>query len=119
MRLHEVFLNLVSNAVKFTGPGGRVIVSMAIEPGSGSDAGQVRIDVADTGIGIPIEECERVFEKFHRIAGPEYPGTGLGLAISREFVARHGGSLTVESTVGLGSIFSVRLPLPAASESAA
>ena len=60
---------------------------------------------------MPEDERERIFEKFHRIAGPEYPGTGLGLSIARELVARHGGRLTVDSTVGLGSRFSVVLPL--------
>ena len=64
----------------------------------------------DTGIGVPEDEQERIFEKFHRIAGPEYPGTGLGLSIARELVVRHGGTLTLESTVGLGSRFSVLLP---------
>jgi signal transduction histidine kinase len=109
-RLQEAFLNLVSNAVKFTGPGGTVRVVTELEPPA-TDGQQVRIDVVDTGIGIPAEEHERIFEKFHRLAGPEHGGTGLGLAIAREFIARHGGSLTVESTVGLGSCFSVRLPL--------
>ena len=121
--LHEVFLNLVSNAVKFTGPGGSVSVTARLEPGTqlapGSSARQVRIDVVDSGIGIPPEEQELIFQKFHRIAGPAYQGTGLGLAIAREFVTRHGGSLTVESTVGLGSSFSVVLPLTREAVSAA
>jgi signal transduction histidine kinase len=113
VRLHEVFLNLVSNAVKFTRPGGTVRVEIEVEPEPSPwlDGPTVRIDVTDTGIGIPADEQERVFEKFHRIAGPEYAGTGLGLAIARAFVEHHGGTLTVESTVGLGSRFSVVLPL--------
>lgn len=113
-RLHEVFLNLVSNAVKFTRPGGTVRVVAEVEPSDESDRLQVRIDVTDSGIGIPADEHERIFQKFHRIAGPEYPGTGLGLAIARAFVVRHGGTLSVESTVGLGSRFSVVLPLASA-----
>jgi signal transduction histidine kinase len=119
VRLHEVFLNLVSNAVKFTGPGGTVRVVAKIEPLPEPEGREVRIDVIDTGIGIPLEEHERIFEKFHRIAGPAYPGTGLGLAIARELIARHGGRLTVESTVGLGSRFSVVLPLAQTAEAAA
>ena len=115
VRLHEVFLNLVSNAVKFTQPGGTVRVVACVEAPAESNANpMVRIDVVDTGIGVPEEEHERIFEKFHRIAGPEYPGTGLGLSIARELVVRHGGRLTMESTVGLGSRFSVLLPLVAA-----
>ena len=113
VRLHEVFLNLVSNAVKFTQPGGTVRVVAGVEASAASDDQQVRVDVIDTGIGVPEDQRERIFEKFHRIAGPEYPGTGLGLSIARELVARHGGKLTVDSTVGLGSRFSVLLPLAA------
>ena len=112
VRLHEVFLNLVSNAVKFTQPGGTVrVVACSEAPADTYASRLVRIDVIDTGIGVPEEERERIFEKFHRIAGPEYPGTGLGLSIARELVARHGGTLTLESTMGLGSRFSVLLPL--------
>lgn len=115
VRLQEAFLNLVSNAVKFTQPGGTVRVVAGIEPPADASASpMVRIDVIDTGIGVPEEERERIFEKFHRIAGPEYPGTGLGLSIARELVVRHGGTLTLESTVGLGSRFSVLFPLAAA-----
>jgi signal transduction histidine kinase len=118
VRLHDVFLNLVSNAVKFTRPGGIVRVVVEIESSREPGARPVRVDVIDTGIGIPQEEHERIFEKFHRLAGPEYPGTGLGLAIARELVMRHRGSLSVESTVGLGSRFSVLLPQSAVAEPA-
>jgi signal transduction histidine kinase len=111
VRLHEVFLNLVSNAVKFTRPGGTVRVVAGVEAAGGGGDQQVRVDVIDTGIGVPEDQQDRIFEKFHRIAGPEYPGTGLGLSIARELVVRHGGTLTVDSTVGLGSRFSVLLPL--------
>ena len=113
VRLHEVFLNLVSNAVKFTQPGGTVRVVAGVEAPAAGDDQQVRVDVIDSGIGVPENERERIFEKFHRIAGPEYPGTGLGLSIARELVVRHGGRLTLDSTVGLGSRFSVVLPLAA------
>jgi len=111
-RLHEILLNLLSNAVKFTPSGGSVRVT-AVASGD-----QVRIEVADTGIGIPAEHRDRVFEKFHRIGGPEYPGTGLGLAIAREFAQLHGGDLILESTVGLGTVFTVILPAhPAGADS--
>jgi signal transduction histidine kinase len=116
LRLNEIFVNLVSNAVKFTGPGGRVHVKAMAEPAADRPLGDVRVDVVDSGIGVPPEEQERIFEKFHRIGGPEYPGTGLGLAIARALVERHHGTLTVESTVGLGSTFIVRLPLAGAGD---
>jgi signal transduction histidine kinase len=117
VRLHEVFLNLVSNAVKFTQPGGTVRVVAGIEASVAGDGQQVRVDVIDTGIGVAEDEQEKIFEKFHRIAGQEYPGTGLGLSIARELVVRHGGKLSVDSTVGLGSRFSVLLPLAASAAS--
>ena len=116
VRLREVFINLVSNAVKFTGPGGTVRIEAVLESPPDRSAPNVRVDVIDSGIGVPPEEQERIFEKFHRIASPEYSGTGLGLAIARELVRRHGGSLTVESTVGLGSRFTVVLPLAPAED---
>lgn len=111
-RLEEVVRNLISNAIKFTRPGGTVDVALALDVGA--PAGRpaaARIDVVDSGIGIAADEQERIFEKFHRIGGPEQPGTGLGLAIARELARSHGGELTVESTLGLGSRFTVRLPL--------
>jgi signal transduction histidine kinase len=110
-RLRQVLFNLISNAVKFTPRGGAVRVESRLELSSEPDGFCILIDVTDTGIGIRADEHERIFEKFHRIAGPEYPGTGLGLAIARALVNRHGGRLTVESTVGIGSRFSVILPL--------
>ncbi len=66
--------------------------------------------MTDTGIGIAAIDHERVFEKFARLGGPQYAGTGLGLAISRELARLHGGDVTVESTLGLGSRFCLRLP---------
>ncbi len=110
VRLHQIVLNLVSNAVKFT-PGGGIVRMVAVrEAGADVLPHAVRIDVRDTGIGIAAADQERVFEKFQRIAGPEHPGTGLGLAIARELAELHGGTLDLESTVGLGSTFSLRLP---------
>jgi signal transduction histidine kinase len=117
-RLREIVLNLLSNAIKFTPPAGRVRLSAGAEPtpapsGSASPGrpGRVRIDVRDSGIGVAEADQERIFETFVRTAGPSYSGTGLGLAIARELARLHHGDLTVESTVGLGSTFSVDLPL--------
>lgn len=106
-RLREILLNLLSNAVKFTPAGGRVRVSLATD----AETPAVRITVHDSGIGIAIDDRVRIFEKFTRIAGPDVPGTGLGLAISRELARLHRGDLTVESTPGLGSAFTVRIPV--------
>jgi signal transduction histidine kinase len=105
VRVREILLNLLSNAVKFTPAGGSVRVAAT------GEAGRIRIVVEDTGIGIAADHQLRVFDKFHRVAGPEYPGTGLGLAIAREFARLHGGDLTLESALGLGSRFTVVLPV--------
>jgi signal transduction histidine kinase len=104
VRVREILLNLVSNAIKFTPAGGSVRVAATGEPD------RIRIVVEDTGIGIAADQQVRVFDKFHRVAGPEYPGTGLGLAIAREFARLHGGDVTLESALGLGSRFTVMLP---------
>ena len=103
-RLRTVLRNLLSNAVKFTPAHGTIRIEAA---GLEDD---VRIDVADTGIGISPADQAQIFERFHRASAPDVPGTGLGLAIAREYVLLHGGDLTVESTPGSGSRFSVWLP---------
>ncbi|HSK52748.1 MAG TPA: GAF domain-containing sensor histidine kinase [Clostridia bacterium] len=107
-RLRAIVGNLLSNAVKFTLPRGSIVIEAARLPDGG-----VRIDVVDTGIGIAAAEQERVFERFHRAAAPDVPGTGLGLAIAREYARLHGGEVSVESSPGAGSRFSLRLPAPA------
>jgi CheY-like chemotaxis protein len=107
VRLRQVLANLVSNAVKFTAYG-EVVVSVAREPGG------VRFSVRDTGIGIPADKTGDLFEKFIQVDASttrRYGGTGLGLAISHELSAMMGGRLGVESVEGLGSTFSVLLPL--------
>jgi signal transduction histidine kinase len=106
-KLEQVLVNLLSNAVKFTEPGGRVAVSCT------SDAHALRIAVRDTGVGIPADRLESIFDPFvqvdtrlTRTAG----GTGLGLAISRDLARGMGGMLTAESEVGVGSVFTLVLP---------
>lgn len=106
-RIQQIMLNLVGNAVKFT-ESGTVTVSAQVKDG------MLHIQVSDTGIGIPEEEFERIFESFEQVEGSTarpYGGTGLGLAISRQLVELHGGKIWVESTVGKGSTFTFTLPL--------
>ena len=106
-RLKQVLLNLVGNAVKFTPEGGRVWVRADSEDGS------VRVEVGDTGPGIPTEDHERIFLEFQQAGSDaEKPqGTGLGLAVAKKFVEMHGGKIWVESEVGKGSRFFFTLPI--------
>ena len=109
-KLQQILLNLLSNAIKFTEPGGRITLSC--EAGAEPDA-FVRIEVSDTGIGIPTEQLGRVFEPFVQVDAKltrTREGTGLGLAISRDLARGMGGELTVESALGTGSTFTLSLP---------
>ncbi|HZZ38578.1 MAG TPA: PAS domain S-box protein [Acidobacteriaceae bacterium] len=111
LRVKEMLYNLLSNAVKFTPEGGRVWVE-TIEDGSFA-----RVTVADTGIGIPLEEQENIFDKFYQVGNTTRgvrEGTGLGLSITKELVQMHGGWMEVESVPGEGSRFIFRLPLAGA-----
>ncbi len=105
-KTEQILTNLVGNAVKFTREGSVTI--SAIQEGD-----FVRIDVRDTGIGIPKDAFDRIFTPFEQVDGSitrEFGGTGLGLAITRELVELHGGQIWVESEVGAGSSFHVTLP---------
>jgi signal transduction histidine kinase len=106
-RLTQVLDNLVSNAVKFTNDGGKVTVSVR------ADGNDVRLEVADTGIGVPTEEQGQVFSRFFRSSSATrlaIPGTGLGLAISRALVEQHGGTINFASAEGEGTQVVVTLP---------
>jgi signal transduction histidine kinase len=108
-KLNQIVLNLVANAIKFT-PDGGTIVLRARRFG---DA--IEIEVEDTGIGIPEEELDRIFEEFHQVDGSlsrEYGGVGLGLTLVKRLLGLLGGDITVTSTVGAGSTFRVKLPRP-------
>jgi signal transduction histidine kinase len=99
--------NLLDNAIRYTRSTGRVVASVT------ADNGAVVLRVADTGAGIPSKELTRVFERFYRVdraRSRETGGTGLGLAIVRHVAENHGGTVTVESELGMGSTFEVRLP---------
>jgi signal transduction histidine kinase len=105
VKLQVVVESLLDNAVKFTPSGGRVTLEVVREGAS------ARISVADTGVGIPVAEHDKVFSRFHRARNAAaYPGSGLGLAIVRASVERFGGSVEFESS-GAGTRFDVRLPL--------
>jgi adenylate cyclase len=105
--LERVFMNLVSNAVKYTPTGGSVTVR------AWSEDDQIKAEVSDTGIGIPEEALSRIFEEFYRAKNAkslEMEGTGLGLAIAKDVVEQHGGQISLESVAGEGSTFYVTLP---------
>ncbi|MBI4527580.1 MAG: HAMP domain-containing histidine kinase [Deltaproteobacteria bacterium] len=108
-RVKQVLLNLVGNAVKFTPEGGRVWVR------AGSDDGAVRVEVVDTGPGIPSEQHDQIFLEFQQVKpgkGDVKPeGTGLGLALAKKFVEMHGGKIWVDSEVGKGSKFFFTIPI--------
>jgi signal transduction histidine kinase len=106
-RLEQIMLNLMTNAIKFTEPGGRITITCV------ADRQDVRIAVADTGRGIPEDSLESIFEPFVQMKtshGGSREGVGLGLAISRDLARGMGGDLTAESTFGAGSVFTIRLP---------
>ncbi len=108
VKLQQILSNLLSNAVKFTPEGGRVLLKAE------ADATHVVLTVSDTGVGIAAEEQELVFEKFRQGGSAltrEHAGTGLGLSIVRELTALLGGEVTLQSELGRGSTFTVRLPL--------
>jgi PAS domain S-box-containing protein len=111
-RLGQALDNLISNALKFTPPGGRVDVRLR-QLGE-----RVRIEVRDTGLGMSDEDTARVFDRFFRAAATRdhAPGVGLGLTIVKTIVEGHGGSIEVASREGAGTTFSIELPLVAAGE---
>jgi PAS domain S-box-containing protein len=119
-RVRQVLLNLIGNAVKFTPKGSVTVESERLPPGLGaSDAPWVEVRVIDTGIGIAPQDQARVFQDFERAGGnPDRAsgGTGLGLGIARRLVEAMGGEIGVESGLGTGSVFWVRLLLGAADQ---
>ena len=116
--ISQVIVNLLSNAVKYTPPGGSVRVATEVDEA----AGRVRVMVTDTGVGIPEEELEHLFQKFYRVAAnnKHAKGTGLGLNLVKQIVEKaHNGRVFVTSKVGEGSTFGFELPLAVAEMAAA
>lgn len=106
-RIGQVFVNLIHNAIKFTRPGGRIIIS------GYSDRGRVVFKIEDTGVGIEPESLQRIFERFYKIdRARSSGGTGLGLSIAKHLIESHNGKIWVESEVGRGSSFYFTLPIP-------
>lgn len=110
LRLSQILLNMVSNAAKFTHEGSITIKAELEDPSSD----RMRIAIVDTGIGIPKDKLDTIFDRFRQADSSttrQYGGTGLGLAISRNLTQMHGGELKVKSEVGVGSEFYFTIPL--------
>jgi signal transduction histidine kinase/ActR/RegA family two-component response regulator len=107
-KVKRILYNLVSNAIKFTHEGGRVIIQAKVVDG------MVEVSVSDTGIGISAEDQKKIFTEFQQLESAhsrKYEGTGVGLALSRKLVEMHGGQIWVESELGRGSKFTFSLPM--------
>jgi signal transduction histidine kinase len=103
-RLHDIFINLLSNAFKFT-PGGGTVSIVARRKDD-----QIFHEIRDTGMGIPQDKIKMIFEEFYQVEGGKYGGTGLGLSIAKRVIEQHGGRIWVESWPGKGSTFYFTLP---------
>ena len=115
-RIRQVLTNLIGNAVKFTHRGHVLVRVVGLQPDDGDT--HVHITVEDTGIGIPADKIDHVFGEFNQVEDErnrQFEGTGLGLSISRRLIELMNGQIWVESEVGAGSAFGIRLTLPAAS----
>ncbi len=111
VRLRQVMINLIGNAVKFTPPGGSVAVVIdCVGTSNNSNEAILRFEVRDTGRGIPDNQLKTIFEPFRQVNGMYSEGTGLGLAISSKLVSLMQGDLRVQSTVNVGSVFTFEVP---------
>jgi signal transduction histidine kinase len=108
-KLEKITANLLSNAFKHTPPGGTVAFRAEVQNG------RLRFEVADTGAGIPETDLDKIFDRFYQVTAPlpvsGGAGTGIGLALVRELSSLHHGTVSVESTVGVGSVFRVEMPV--------
>ncbi|HNN62926.1 MAG TPA: HAMP domain-containing sensor histidine kinase, partial [Candidatus Obscuribacter sp.] len=111
--IERVVINLLNNAIKYTPEGGKITVKVAESEGK-----EVAVHVKDTGIGIPEDALEHVFDRFYRVEKKVHTikGTGLGLTIVKKIIEKHGGRITVASAIGEGSTFSFYLPALAPSD---
>ena len=106
-RLHDIFINLLFNAFKFTADGGQITITAS------QKNAYILHEIRDTGIGIPEDKMEKIFEEFYQVEGGKHGGTGLGPAITKRLVEEHGGKIWVKSCLGEGSTFYFTLPLSA------
>lgn len=114
VRVREVLVNILGNAVKFTNDGGTVTYEVSYHPGIDDHYINVRYRIADTGIGMAEEYVDHIFDEFSQEdhgARTQYKGTGLGMAITKKYVDLMGGTISVESRKGVGSTFTVELPM--------
>ncbi len=102
--LHDIFINLLSNAFKFTQDGGQVSITASRKDQS------ILLGIKDTGMGIPEDKLQMIFDEFYQVEGGKHGGTGLGLAIAKRLVEEHGGNIWAESRLGKGSTFYFTLP---------
>ena len=109
LRLQSALLNLLTNAIKFSEPAGRIEVRLR------KADGEAELQVQDHGSGIPADQLAEIFQRFYQVARADRAslgGLGLGLFITKEIVTAHGGTVVVESEEGYGTTFTIRLPLP-------
>jgi len=103
--LHDIFMNLLTNAFKFTSEGGHITIMVSQKDKF------ILHEVHDTGIGISEDQSEKIFEDFYQVEGGKHGGTGLGLAIAKALVEEHGGRIWVKSQLGKGASFYFTLPV--------
>ena len=116
LRLERAIANLLVNAIKYSPQGGPIAVSVA--RALGPDGQWLSIAVADKGLGIPSSDLPHLCERYYRASNvsPTIPGTGIGLANVRHMIERHGGTLAIDSTEGVGTTVTIRLPLRQAAD---
>jgi signal transduction histidine kinase len=108
-RLHRVLDNLVTNALRYTGLGGTIVLGGQSVTPDPRHTERVRLTVRDTGSGIPPERLSRIFDRFAR-ANDDDTGFGLGLPIARQLVELHGGTISIDSQIGMGTTVTIDLP---------
>lgn len=114
LRVREILINIISNAIKFTPDGGSITFESSCRQGSDKEHVVLHYKISDTGIGMSEEFTKRIFDEFsqeHSGARTQYSGTGLGMAITKRYVDMMGGSISVDSVKGKGSCFTVELPM--------